>query len=252
MDVLILRLKGPLMSFGAPIVDEFGYIQPFPAQSMITGMVGNAMGVRRDQPERLELLQKALVFACREDTPGRKITDYQTVDLGQPHLLSTSKSTTTGWRTDGKNGGVSFRGGGSGTKTGTHIRYRDYWAGATYTVALAVKGDEFSVRQIAEAVQKPARPLFIGRKPCIPSRPIFQEVVRTEDNTLPGALIEALGQAEADDDAPPRDSYPCWWPATDAIDDVHRIEVTDRRDFYNDRHIGSRQLAHGFIPITHE
>ena len=33
MDILLMRLDAPLMSFGAPMVDKHGVIQPWPALS---------------------------------------------------------------------------------------------------------------------------------------------------------------------------------------------------------------------------
>ena len=44
VDALLLRLDAPLMSFGAPMVDSNGVIQEFPALSMLTGLLGNALG----------------------------------------------------------------------------------------------------------------------------------------------------------------------------------------------------------------
>jgi len=243
------------MSFGAPVSDKYGFIQPYPAQSMLAGLIGNAMGLRRDEPEKLSNLQDSFVYACREDQPGRKITDYQTVDLGQPHLYAKNKTTSVGWRTDGKGeDGVEVRGGGDKNKVGTHIRYRDYWAGGIYTVALATKKDAaYATDDIVKALRRPARPLFIGRKPCIPSRPILLGLCATESDALPDALIETLQQVSVDSDATARNNYNCWWPALyKHPNEVHRIEVTDRRDFYRDQHVGSRQLAHGPITINHE
>ena len=78
----ILRFEAPMMSFGAPIVSEEGLIQPFPALSMMTGLLANALGYDHSEAKKHERLQQALSYAVREDVPGEKIVDYQTVDLG--------------------------------------------------------------------------------------------------------------------------------------------------------------------------
>ena len=43
-DALILRFDAPLMSFGGPMVDHNGVVQDFPPTSLLTGLIGNALG----------------------------------------------------------------------------------------------------------------------------------------------------------------------------------------------------------------
>ena len=47
------------------------------------------------------------------------------------------------------------------------------------TVALRLEpdGEEPTLDDLAQALQEPARPLFIGRKPCLPSTPLYRETV---------------------------------------------------------------------------
>lgn len=245
MEILILRLKGPLISFGAPITDNYGFIQPYPAHSMVAGLIGNAIGLKRTQPDSLEALQQSFVYACREDKPGRKLRDYQTVDLGQPHLESTSASNTKAWRTDGN---VNFRDGSN--KTDTHIRYRDYWSDGIYTLAIAEKDNAaYRLQEMATAVKRPVRPLFIGRKCCLPSRPLFECIIQVPDASLDKALVEALRQCTIDSDAPVKREYAAWWPAIGKLPiESSRIQATDFRDFHADEHAGSRLISQG--PIT--
>ncbi len=49
---LLLRLEGPLMAFGGETIDNLGVIRDFPAQSMLTGLIANALGWRREESER--------------------------------------------------------------------------------------------------------------------------------------------------------------------------------------------------------
>ena len=44
MQVLLLNLQAPLMSFGGPQVDHIGPTGRFPTVSQITGLLGNALG----------------------------------------------------------------------------------------------------------------------------------------------------------------------------------------------------------------
>jgi CRISPR system Cascade subunit CasD len=171
-EFLLLRLEAPLMAFGGPMVDYIGRTRSFPGQAQITGLLGNALGYRHQDSDALEALQRRLLFAAALIRPGEPLRDYHTVDLGQPHLAG------TGWTT---RGAVEERGGASGEAT--HIRHRWYLADALVLVALTLAPDDLAPRldDLAAALDRPARPLFIGRKPCLPTAPIRLGQVRAPD-----------------------------------------------------------------------
>jgi len=243
MDILLLRFDAPLMSFGAPIVDNQGEIQPYPALSMMTGLLGNALGVDHSEFDRLERLQERLRYASRQDRRGRQIQDYQTVDLSKPYMDDDRAWTTYG-HTESRAGGSA-----SG---GTHIRHRDYWADAVHTVALTLEApaETPTLDDLAAAVKHPARPLFLGRKPCLPADSLFAG--RMQVDTLPDALV----QAPLHDRAADGPTYPAWWPThPDAkgpsdespLDEDLREPVTDRRDWRNQIHVGERWIVNGTV-----
>ena len=240
MDVLLLRFDAPLMSFGAPIVDNRGVIQPYPALSMMTGMLGNALGFDHSEFERLDGLQKRLRYASRQDRHGEKITDFQTVDFTQEHL-DKSKA----WTTRGTIEGRSTR-----LQKQTHIRERDYWADSVHTIALTVdgKGESPSVDELERALQHPERPLFIGRKTCLPAVPMH--LGRIEAASLVDAL-ERAPLAERADEGP---TYRAWWPCEPEADEGADIvkPITDRRDWRNQIHVGERWIAEGSITVQNE
>ena len=91
------------------------------------------------------------------------IRDFQTAEL---------TAADRGWTTRGRPEG---RAGGAGTYSGKHIRHRWYQADALVTVALRLDPDSEvpTLDDIAIALASPARPLFIGRKPCLPAAPLF-------------------------------------------------------------------------------
>jgi CRISPR system Cascade subunit CasD len=243
MNVLLLRFDAPLMSFGAPIVDNQGEIQPYPALSMMTGLLGNALGVDHSEFDRLERLQERLRYGSRQDRRGRQIQDYQTVDLSKPYMDDDRAWTTYGHR--------ESRAGGSASG-GTHIRYRDYWADAVHTVAATLDPPDESptLDDLESAVKHPARPLFLGRKPCLPADSLFAG--RMQVDTLPDALV----QAPLHDRAADGPTYPAWWPThPDAkgpsdespLDEDLREPVTDRRDWQNQIHVGERWIVNGTV-----
>lgn len=125
-DILLLRFDAPLMSFGAPAVDNRRVIQEMPALSQVVGLLGNALGYDHADGDALSRLQTRLRLGSRADRPGEALVDYQTVDLGQDFLSE------PGWTTRGK---PEVRGG--GFSKGTHIRYRHFWADAATLTDLA-------------------------------------------------------------------------------------------------------------------
>lgn len=242
MDVLILRLDAPIMSFGAPIIDRHGKVQSHPALSMISGMLGNALGYDHGEFDKLEALQKRLQYASRQDRAGQEIRDYQTVDLSQEFMLDKNAWTTQGWL-DKRKGGASSK--------GTHIRLRDYRADSVHTIALTLHpADENpTIEDLQHALQFPERPLFIGRKTCLPASPLF--IKRMESKSLTDALKKVPLSNRADQ----REKFPAWWPVEENESQPNAdIEhpVTDRRDWKNQIHVGERWIARGEIEMKTE
>lgn len=236
MDVLLMRFEAPMMSFGAPMVDSRGVIQSYPGLSMLTGLFGNALGYRHSDADALDALQARLSYAVRRDSAGVKIRDYQTVDLGQD-FMTDGRAWTTRHEVEKRAGGNS---------KGTHIREREYWAGAVYTVAvtLADGEQEPTLATLEHALNHPTRPLFIGRKPCIPSGPLSMGIAAFDD--LKTALVETPLHATAR-------SQECevWWPVDEEVHtrDTSSRLVCDRRDWRNQIHTGQRWVAHSTIVV---
>ena len=226
----ILRLEAPMMSFGAPIVSEEGLIQPFPALSMMTGLLANALGYDHSEAKKHERLQQALSYAVREDVPGEKIVDYQTVDLGSDHMFAHEKSSnekSVAWTTWGH---LDQRAGGDASKD-TAIRNREYWADAQYTVALHADG--LSAEEIEDALRRPERPLFIGRKPCLPGKRLFQGTVEASS---PRAALRDPSTIPANEQGEKIDPTRIWYESDDGK------PVTDARDWTNQVHVGERRV----------
>ncbi len=240
MDVLLLRFDAPMMSFGAPIIDNRGEIQPFPALSMITGLVGNALGFEHREFDRLQRLQERISYASRQDRRGERIEDYQTVDLGKDYM-----SDDRAWTTDGK---LEKRAGAAGKET--HIRHREYWAGAIHTVAVHLDAPEASptLDDIGEALREPERPLFIGRKTCLPAGELFAGL--TDAPSLRDALLDAPLPDEVEEAADTDTlDLPAWRPVEPDADDPRAHPVTDRRDWKNQIHTGERWIARDTLEI---
>jgi CRISPR system Cascade subunit CasD len=236
MDVLLLRFDAPLMSFGAVVVDQNNPTWRFPGAAMLTGLLANALGWDHCDTDRLQALQGRLRFAARWDAEPEPLTEYQTVDLGQDFMVD------TGWTTRGRR---EDRKGGSAA-TGTHQRWRDHWANGVGTVAITLDGkDTPTVDCLEQALRTPARPLFIGRKPCLPAAPIF--LGRREAQNVKAALAsEPL--AEIGLRRRPR-VINALWPL-DEGEGAGTEECYDQRDWANNIHRGAVRYAVGLLEIT--
>ncbi|MCB9967247.1 MAG: type I-E CRISPR-associated protein Cas5/CasD [Geminicoccaceae bacterium] len=83
MRCLILRLEGPLMSFGDTAIDEIRPTRLLPGRSLLAGLIGNALGFEHRDVNALQRLQERLLFAARLDQAGEDLLDYQTALIGK-------------------------------------------------------------------------------------------------------------------------------------------------------------------------
>jgi CRISPR system Cascade subunit CasD len=225
---LLLVLEAPLLAFGAEAVDARGVVGDFPAASMLTGLLANALGWHRTDRQALARLQERLRFAARIDRQGERLTDFQTAHIAR---------SDQGWTT---RGGPESRTGGVGTYTAPHIRRRDYDADKRVLVALhLMRPDEApTLKQLADSLRSPVRPLFLGRKSCLPARPVFEALVEAADiltalaagpDAMDGARVMLPGDMEA-------------------RDGDERRTVTDHRNWLSGVHGGSRAVLIRRLP----
>ena len=237
------------MAFGGETIDNLGVIRPFPAVSMITGLFANALGWRRVERERHQTLQDRIVFAARidrEPAGGVRMTDYQTVKMGDTvDLFVRSGHWVVGWTTRGQPDERAGALGAAGSGPFTHQRWRDYYADMRVTVALRLEPaeDAPTLDELGDALQEPARPLFIGRKPCLPSGPLFGGFV--EGDTALAALLEVAPAGDGDG------SYRMLWPERESVDGITAARtymLTDQRNWVSGLHGGGRWVCEGVMP----
>ncbi|MBK5969331.1 MULTISPECIES: type I-E CRISPR-associated protein Cas5/CasD [Thiorhodovibrio] len=232
---LLLRLQAPLMAFGGEAIDNFGVIRDFPALSMVVGLLANALGWRREETARHDRLQERLMLGARIERAGTRIQDYQTA------LLFENDS---GWTTQGVPEGraksPSYSPQKDGSKSLTLQRFRDYHADRVLLIALRLEPAEESptLDDLATALDRPARPLFLGRKPCLPSARLF--VGWQPGDTLLHAL-QGAACPSAD-----QDSLRVQWPDGEGtLPGDRHIELCDERRWNSGVHGGWRPIREG-------
>ncbi len=221
------------MSFGDVRVDRLGPTRAFPAASMVAGLLANALGWDRTAWRDHQALQDRLVLASRIDREGRSLAELQNAGLDAGDL---------GWTTRGEPEG---RSGGAATYSAPHQRAMDYIADGALraVVGLRAAASGPSLDDLAEALDAPARPLHIGRKHCLPARPLLADGAgRWVDAESAHAALAAL---------PGDGRLRATWPAGEGPEegpDVARvIDLADLRLWRAGHHAGARRVVEGWV-----
>ncbi len=247
---LILHLQAPLMSFGGPQIDQIGPTGRFPTVSQVTGLLASALGYRHGDFDQLEALQNRISIASALVSEGEELEDFQTVDLGQAHLRSPA------WTTRGY---TEHRAGGPKARYGTHIRYRRFRADASVLTAISLSPADVSptLGELAVALDKPARPLFIGRKSCMPSTRMVIGIIDHAESLkhalsiVPVRFPDRWTKIASDNSV---DELAAEWPVSNelALSNTERVStyrVTDYRDWRNQQHGGERVVMRGRLAL---
>lgn len=142
MATLLLRLAGPLQSWGVDSKFETRRTGRLPSKSGVIGLLAAALGRRRDaSPEDLCVLH----FGVRVDQEGTLLRDY--------HIARTSKH--------------------------SYLTERWYLEDAVFLVGLESDDNSF-LSELAAALASPAFPLFLGRRACPPELPLCLGIVNAD------------------------------------------------------------------------
>lgn len=226
-DWLVLRLEAPLLSFGGIAVDQYGPTRDFPGASLLTGLFANALGWHwSDRSAHQDLQDRILFGACSQPTPD-VLTDVQNAQL-----LKSDKAWTTSGTPAGRDG-ASYG--------APHRRTRDYLVDQSTLVVIRLEPVDKTPRlnHLADALDRPARPLFIGRKPCLPSCRLMDGWIKAE--TAHQALMALPGSGR----------LLAVWPVDEGPQSgkaVSRVfELADLRNWETGLHGGSRFVVEGHI-----
>ena len=153
MPTLLLRLVGPMQSWGTTSRFNQRDTGKEPSKSGVIGLLAAAMGVDRESWEDLEPLTR-IAMAVRHDRPGSLKRDYQTAGCAINDTII---------RADGKP-----------AKDGGVVSHRFYLADAAFLVGMECI-DRSLLERAHAALQNPFWPLALGRKSYTPSEPIWIE-----------------------------------------------------------------------------
>lgn len=170
MPTLLLRLQGPMQSWGITSRFDERDTQLEPSKSGVLGLVCAALG--RDRSAPVDDLA-ALIMGVRVDREGIILRDYQT---------ATGVMSATGKVDMGR----------------TVVSPRYYLSDAAFLVGF--EGDGALLARIHKALRAPRWPLCLGRKGCFPSPPVYLadglqehdllDALRSYPELSPGASLQ--------------------------------------------------------------
>ena len=136
MSTLLLRLAGPLQSWGTESRFNTRQTGITPSKSGVIGLLAAALGLRRDSD--LACLRQ-LRFGVRTDQEGILLRDFQTVHIPK--------------------------------RNAPEMTYRYYLADAVFLAGLESDGEQFLL-ELEAALCAPAWSPFLGRRSCPPTQPL--------------------------------------------------------------------------------
>jgi CRISPR system Cascade subunit CasD len=173
MSIISIRWAGPVMSIAGPRIDAYASSQPIPSPSMVAGLIGAALGIRRGD-DTLLAIRRGVRYAVVVHRDGVESIDYQTADLTTPHMIG-----PMWWRDGtGRVGTMDRLGGGS--ETAEQWRPLRHDADMTLVVEI-LAGSPYTAQQILEALDAPVFPLYLGRSHCTPGCRMAGRVLEAED-----------------------------------------------------------------------
>ncbi|MFB2595436.1 type I-E CRISPR-associated protein Cas5/CasD [Paracoccus sp. p4-l81] len=223
-DYLTFHLTAALGAMGELAGHERRGSLTWPGRSALIGLMGAALGIRRDGDfSALEALHTAVAIF----DAGAVLRDYHTVETVPSAAAKRPQSRPAALR--------AARG-----RTNTTITLRDYRAGPLYGVA--VWGGDLGA--LAKAVKTPVFTLYLGRKSCPLAAPLNPQIVQADS---PEAALAALRLPAWHRGARATQMACDHHPAATRREARHDI-ATDRRAW----HFAPRSVAMVAVDITPE
>lgn len=144
MKTILLKLKGPMQSWGTSSHFETRTTDYYPSKSAVIGIIAASLGYKRDNDEKIQKLNE-LNFAIRIDQPGVLSKDYHIATKYKVNIDKKYKIS------------VAF--------DRNYVTNRYYMEDAIFVVAISHADDQW-IDSIYHALQNPYFTPFMGRRSC--------------------------------------------------------------------------------------
>jgi len=161
---IILKLQGPMQSWGGHTYEDYRPSGTFPTRSAIIGLLAACLGIDRQNKKEILQLAESIEIAVRQDEMNLaigRLVDFHTIEKAR--------------KADGKENKNPI------------VSKREYLCDASFTLALRIISEtSYSLNSIIKALQKPVYTPFLGRRSCPITRPLFETCVQAD------SFIQAL------------------------------------------------------------
>ncbi len=207
MKFLLFQIYSPLVSWGEIAVGGERQSSRHPSKSAVIGMIAAALGIKRDEEERLIKLADSLGFAVQLYSGGSVLKDFHTVQVPKKENKVNHYSRRSELMAD---------------KVGTILSRREYRCDALSVIAVYIKknSSDLTLESIEKALREPVFHLYFGRKSAAPALPLAP--LQVEGDTLK----DVFGQYCPKFVSPVKDSEPEWlkkafnqYPSETVMDD---------------------------------
>jgi CRISPR system Cascade subunit CasD len=225
MPTLLLRLVGPMQSWGTTSRFDQRDTGKEPSKSGVIGLLAAALGIDREYWIDLKPLTR-LSMGVRHDRPGAPMQDYQTAGCASEYEI--------------------IKADGTPSKAGVVSR-RHYLTDAAFLVGL--EGDDrLLLEKVHAHLQNPTWFLFLGRKSYVPSEPIW-----IENGVQDAPLLEALIRwpwiaTKRKWEEPPEKLLVSW----ESEDGTGTLKMDQLLSSFAERRFGSRFVRSQWIPFPKE
>jgi CRISPR system Cascade subunit CasD len=178
-EYMVFRLYGPMASWGELAVGEQRASADHPSRSALLGLIGAALGVRRDDDAGQEALSRGYRFGVKLIAAGMPLRDYHTVQWPGVSKKVVYRTRRQEVRDTGK--------------LNTILTSREYRSDSFSVVALEAAPDApHSLPALVAALQAPMFVLSLGRKSCPLALPLDPRIAGFD--TLKQALDSRDGE----------------------------------------------------------
>ena len=226
MPILLLRLAGPMQSWGTTSRFDQRDTGKEPSKSGVIGLLAAAMGIDREDWIRLKPLTH-LSMGVRHDRPGVLKRDYQTAGCADTDKVIRANGTLS-------DDGV--------------VSERFYLADAVFLVGLESDNRPL-LEEANESLKNPVWPLALGRKSYLPAEPVWLQN-GVQDTPLLDALkaYPWLGKRRRwEDDAPEQ-----LLVSLDSTDGSGTLRMDQPLSSFAERRFGARFVRSEWIPFPRE